>query len=429
MLFRSATIGDNITKRSDNMDWFTDIPLLEYLEEIETSVDQESESFIMPVQRVCRPNHTFRGFQGQVETGNLKVGEEITSLPSGEKAFVKELYVCDNKVDEIIAGQPCTIVIDREMDISRGCVITNNKKVIVNNLFKSSILWMDDEPLKTGKSYYLKVGTKKVLASILRIRHRIDINTGCHVACDTLTKNEIGVCEIMMSEKTVFSQFSNIESLGCFILIDNETNMTSACGTIEHELRRGENVVWHDLDITRNIREERLGQKSKTIWFTGLSGAGKSTLANALEKRLLLLGKHTMILDGDNVRHGLNNNLGFKESDRSENIRRMAEAAKLMNDAGLIVLVSCIAPFERDRAKAKEILGDEYTEVYISTSVDECAKRDVKGLYEKARNNEIPNFTGVSSPYDVPKNPNIVIDTTERDIEECIDELIGKLDL
>lgn len=423
----SATKGDNITDSSDNMKWFDGRPLLSYLEEIEIKDNSGDGGFVMPVQRVCRPDYSFRGFQGQAERGSISTGDEIMSYPSGEKATVKEIYMCNQKTENAVAGQPLTIVIDREMDISRGCVIVSGRNVCVNNLFKGKVLWLDDEPLKMGKSYYLKIGTKKVPASVVRIRHKIDVNTGNHIACETLIKNEIGVVEIMLAEKTVFAPFDDIREIGCFILIDSESNMTSACGTVEHELRRGRNIVWQDMDITREVREQKLGQHAQTVWFTGLSGAGKSTLANALEKRLMMMGKHTMILDGDNVRHGLNNNLGFTDSDRSENIRRIAEAAKLLNDAGIIVMVSCIAPYDRDRRNAKKIIGDSFKEIYVSTSIEECEKRDVKGLYEKARKNEIPNFTGVSGEYQIPDCADVVIDTTDRDVEECVDEIMDKL--
>lgn len=423
----SATKGDNITDSSDNMEWFDGKPLLSYLEEIEIKDNSGDGGFVMPVQRVCRPDYSFRGFQGQAERGSISTGDEIISYPSGEKASVKEIYICNQKTEKAVAGQPLTIVIDREMDISRGCVIVSGRNVCVNNLFKGKVLWLDDEPLKMGKSYYLKIGTKKVPASVVRIRHKIDVNTGNHIACETLIKNEIGVVEIMLAEKTVFAPFDDIREIGCFILIDSESNMTSACGTVEHELRRGRNIVWQDMDITREVREQKLGQHAQTVWFTGLSGAGKSTLANALEKRLMMMGKHTMILDGDNVRHGLNNNLGFTDSDRSENIRRIAEAAKLLNDAGIIVMVSCIAPYDRDRRNAKKIIGDSFKEIYVSTSIEECEKRDVKGLYEKARKNEIPNFTGVSGEYQIPQCADVVIDTTDRDVEECVDEIMDKL--
>ncbi len=420
----SATKGDNITKLSDKTPWFNGVPLLEYLENIDTESENTDKPFVMPVQRVCRPDRTFRGFQGQIEEGVVKPGDKITALPSGETAVVTEVYVCDKMVRQAISGQPVTICIDREMDISRGCVIMNDAEAKVANLFRSQVLWMDDEPLKTGKSYYLKIGTKKILASVTRVCHGIDINSGKRVSCDTLNKNEIGVCEIMTADKVVLAQFNKINSLGCFILIDSETNMTSACGVVKRELNREDNVIWQDMDITREIRESELGQKAKTVWFTGLSGAGKSTLANALEKRLLMLGKHTMILDGDNVRHGLNSNLSFGEEDRAENIRRIAEAARLINDAGIIVLVSAIAPYEKDRKNAADIIGEAFKEVYVSTPKEECAKRDVKGLYAKAERNEIKDFTGVNSPYEAPRNADLIIDTTGKEINDCVDELM-----
>lgn len=421
----SATKGDNITSLSDKTPWYDNVPLLEYLENIDTESESTDKPFVMPVQRVCRPDYTFRGFQGQIEEGVVNVGDSITSLPSGETALVKEIYVCDKQVDTAVSGQPVTIVIDREMDISRGCVIVNaDSKAKVSNLFRSEILWMDDTHLQTGKSYYLKIGTKKILASVTRMCHSIDINTGKRKSCESLSKNEIGVCEIMTADKVVLSSFDKINSLGCFILIDSETNMTSACGVVRKELRREDNVVWQNMDVTRQIRERELGQEAKTIWFTGLSGAGKSTLANALEKRLLMLGKHTMILDGDNIRHGLNSNLSFGEEDRAENIRRIAEAARLLNDAGIIVMVSVISPFAADRKNAADIIGEAFTEVYVSTPKEECAKRDVKGLYAKAERNEITNFTGVNSPYEKPRNADIVIDTTGKEINDCVDELM-----
>lgn len=421
----SATKGDNITEKSEKTPWYDGVPLLAYLEDIETEKEKTDKDFVMPIQRVCRPDYRFRGFQGQIEEGVIKVGDTIKSLPSGETAVVKEVYICDRQVDEAVSGQPVTLVIDREMDISRGCVLVNNDdKAVVSNLFRSEVLWMDDTELKTGKSYYLKLGTKKILASITRVCHSIDINSGKRKTCDTLRKNEIGVCEIMTADKIVMAPFTRINSLGCFILIDSETNMTSACGVIKRELKREDNVVWQNMDVTRQIREKELGQEAKTIWFTGLSGAGKSTLANALEKRLLMLGKHTMILDGDNVRHGLNSNLGFGEEDRSENIRRIAEAARLLNDAGIIVMVSCIAPYERDRKNAADILGEAFNEVYVSTPKEECARRDVKGLYAKAESNKILNFTGVNSPYEAPRHADIVIDTTGKEINDCVDELM-----
>jgi len=289
-------------------------------------------------------------------------------------------------------------------------------------------LWMDDTELVEGKNYMLKIGTKMIPATVMKIKYRIDVNEGNQIHTTKLKKNEIACCDISVSDKIVFEEFKKNRDLGCFILIDRVTNMTSACGIVEYALRRGSNLTWHEMDITREIRAKQKAQEPKTLWFTGLSGAGKSTLVNALEKRLVANGKHTMVLDGDNVRMGLNKNLGFDEEDRIENIRRVAEVCKLMNDAGIIAITSLVSPYEKDRNNARTIVGEnDFIEVYVSTPIEECERRDVKGLYKKARKNEIPNFTGISSAYEEPKNPEIVIDTTDKSIEESIDFILGEL--
>lgn len=424
----SATEGDNITKVSDKMPWYKGVSILSYLENVDVSSNEDND-FLMPVQRVNRPDSSFRGFQGQIEAGEIAVGDEIAVLPSGEKANVKEILVTDKKAEIAGKGQAVTICIDREMDVSRGCVLHKNKEVHVSTLFTASILWMDDNKLVAGKNYYLKVGTKLVPAVVMKIKYKIDINQGEHVPTDYLYKNEIARCDISVSERIVFDEFKNNKVLGSFILIDRINNMTSACGVIEHPLRRGESLIWHNMDVTREFRGRQKGQNPLTVWFTGLSGAGKSTLVNEVEKRLISMGKHTMSLDGDNVRLGLNKNLGFKETDRIENIRRVAEVAKLMNDAGLIVLASFISPFERDRQNAREIIRDCFVETYVSTPLKECEKRDAKGLYKKVRSGEIPNFTGISSPYEIPQNPEIEIDTTGKSIEESVDYIMSKLEI
>jgi bifunctional enzyme CysN/CysC len=424
----SATVGDNVTHDSANMRWFDGVPLLEYLENIDVSGVDKKEGFVLPVQRVSRPDHTFRGFQGQIEAGEIRVGDEVTTLPSGEKANVKGILITDKEVDYASRGQAVTIQLDREVDVSRGCVIYKEAELKVSNLFTSKLLWMDDSTLVAGKNYFLKVGTKMIPATVMNIKYKIDVNTGDEVPTDKLYKNEIAVCDISCADKIVFDKFKNNKALGGFILIDRVNNMTSACGVIEHSLRRSDNLTWHNMDITREFRAEQKGQTPKTIWFTGLSGAGKSTLVNELEKRLVSIGKHTMSLDGDNVRLGLNSNLGFKEQDRIENIRRVAEVAKLMNDAGLIVLTSFISPFVRDRQNAKNIIGeDNFIEVYISTPLEECEKRDVKGLYKKVRSGQIPNFTGITSPYEAPQNPDIEINTTGMSINEAADYIFDKV--
>ena len=423
----SATCGDNITKSSANMPWYTGAPLLSYLEHIDISTQHVQQSFTMPVQRVCRPDHSFRGFQGQIESGSVSVGDEITVLPSRETSHVRSILCGDQTVTSASAGHAVTLQLDTEIDVSRGCVLVNGGTTTVNHLFSASILWMDDARLVEGKSYLMKVGTQKVPATVLRIRHKVDVNSGQEVPVDAIYKNEIAVSDFSTSTDFVFDTFLQNKALGSMILIDRVSHMTSACGTITRSLDRGTNLTWQNTDITRSFREYQLGQKARTIWFTGLSGSGKSTLANALEKRLAALGKHTMLLDGDNIRMGLNRNLGFSETDRIENIRRIAEVAKLMNEAGLIVLTAFISPFANDRRRAKEIIGDAFTEVYVSTPLEECASRDVKGLYAAAKAGKIEQFTGISSPYEVPQHPDVVIDTTGRDLDECADELLEQL--
>ncbi|MDA3884317.1 MAG: adenylyl-sulfate kinase [Candidatus Delongbacteria bacterium] len=421
----SATEGDNLTRLSKNTPWYEGTPLLNNLENIDVSTEiSDSDSFVMPVQRVSRPNRTFRGFQGQIESGSLEVGDEITNLPNREKAKVKSILVGNRETDEAIFGQPVSIQLDKEVDISRGCVLVRNSEPKITDMFTATMLWMDDSELLPGRSYLLKLGTKILPASVMDIKHKIDINTGKHLQAEKLFKNEMCECDISVSENIVLDKFSNNKILGSFILIDRITNMTSACGIVEHTLRRSTNVVWHKTDVTRDVRASQKNQTPLTIWFTGLSGSGKSTLANEVEKRLVSHGKHTMLLDGDNVRHGLNKNLGFKEPDRIENIRRVAEVAKLMNNAGLIVIASFISPYEQDRENARDIIGENFIEVYVSTPLETCQERDVKGLYKKANSGEIPNFTGISSPYEAPEHPDIIIDTTDISIDEAINRIM-----
>ena len=423
-----ATAGDNITKPSSRTPWHKGLPLLPYLEQIDAEPKPTEQSgFVMPVQRVCRPNHTFRGFQGQIEHGKVSIGDEITVLPGYEKAIVKTVYVTDQTTDTAYAGQPVTIQLDREIDVSRGSVLTGGSKPEVSGAFTATILWMDSEELIPGRSYWLKCGAKTLPATVMAIKHRIDVNSGKHMAADKLYKNEIAVCDLSLSENMVFDSLDNSKALGGFILINRVSNMTSACGIIQHSLRRSTNVVWHDTDIAPSMRAEQKGQKPFTIWLTGLSGAGKTVIANALEKRLFALGKHTMLLDGDNIRYGLNKNLGFKEADRIENIRRVAEVAKLMNDAGLIVITAFISPYEMDRENARSIIGDQFVLVYLNTPLEVCESRDVKGLYAKARRGEIPNFTGVTDVYEEPVRPDLTIDTSACSVDEAVEIMMSKL--
>ena len=423
----SATEGDNITKRSVHMPWYTGKTLLDYLETINVKENPAETGFTMPVQRVCRPNHTFRGFQGQIESGSVSVGDAIKVLPSGESAKVTLIYEGDKEVQTSATGHAVTIQLDTEIDVSRGCVLIRDTSLNVNSMFAATLLWMDDVKLLPGRNFLLKLGTQSVPVTIMKIRYKIDVNTGEEVYADAIYKNEIALCEISTASKLVFDEFEKNNALGSLILIDRVSHMTSACGIVEHTLNRENQLTWHNMDITRSFREEQLGQTAKTIWFTGLSGSGKSTLANELEKRLAAMGKHTMLLDGDNVRMGLNRNLGFREADRIENIRRIAEVSKLMNDAGLIVLTSFISPFAQDRQNAREIIGDAFMEVYVSTPMEECERRDVKGLYKKARNGELDHFTGVTSPYEVPQHADVVVDTSKFSVEACVDQILEQL--
>ncbi|MEZ3508148.1 MAG: adenylyl-sulfate kinase [Lachnospiraceae bacterium] len=423
----SATEGDNITEQSSNMSWYQGGTLLEYLENIEVDNLLVDDKFVMTVQRVSRPVHNFRGFQGQINEGEISIGDEIVVLPSYEHAKVQGIHIMDRTAIKAQAGQPVTIQLDKEIDISRGCVICKDAALEAAHMFTAKLLWMDDKSLMPGRNYWIKLGTTVLPASVMEIKYKIDVNSGDYLPAEQLYKNELAVCDIILSEKCVVDAFHKTKDLGSFIFINRVTNMTAACGTIMHTLRRSNNLVWQETDVTRKIRAEQKNQSTRTIWFTGLSGSGKSTLANALEKRLVAMGRHTMLLDGDNIRMGLNRNLGFTEADRVENIRRIAEVAKLMNDAGLIVLTAFISPYKKDRENAKEIIGADFFEVYVSTPLEECERRDVKGLYKKARKGEIPNFTGISSPYEVPDVPDLVIDTQEVSIEDAVTLIVDRL--
>lgn len=423
----SATEGDNLTNASANMPWYEGPTLLQHLERVDVDSEDE-EGFVLPVQRVCRPDASFRGFQGEIASGAVSVGDVLKILPSGEEASVSCVLCAGKECNSAIAGQPVTIVLDREVDVSRGCVFVKDTTVSVSNMFSVEMLWMDDSKLVEGRQLILKIGTRLIPATVMKLKYGISVNTGEHLRIREAKKNDLVVCDIGTSEKVVFDKFRIHKSLGHFILIDRLTNMTSACGVVTHELTRADNLFYQDLDITREYRAGRMGQKPVTIWFTGLSGSGKSTLMNALEKALVSQGRYTMALDGDNVRMGLNRNLGFTESDRVENIRRVAEVAKLMNDAGLVVLTAFISPFHADREMARRIIGEgNFVEIYVSTPISECEKRDVKGLYVKARNGVIPNFTGISSPYEVPEHPEIMVDTTMQSVDECVDYILSEL--
>ncbi len=425
----SATKGDNVTVKSERMPWYKSVPLLQYLETVDVSERTGRTGFTMPVQRVCRPNHEFRGFQGQISSGTVSVGDEITVYPSREKAKVTAILIGEKAVESAEKGRSVTLQLDTEIDISRGCVIEREYDLTVGSMFTAHILWMDDKSLSAGRNYLLKLGTQQIPATIMNIQNKIDVNTGEEIYTDSVSKNELANCEISLGSKIVFDRFENNRELGAFILIDRITNSTAACGVVKRALQRGKNLTYHAMDINKSLRETQMGQKARTIWLTGLSGAGKSTVANALEKQLFAMGRHTMLLDGDNVRLGLNRNLGFSEPDRIENIRRIAEVSKLMNDAGLIVITSFISPLLRDRRNAKEIIGENFFEVYVNTPLEECERRDVKGLYKLARAGEITDFTGISSPYEAPEHPDVTIDTSVLSIEQCVETIIKALEI
>lgn len=424
----SATVGDNITEKSKSMSWYDGPTMLNYLENVNTAKKESAEGFCMPVQRVCRPNSKFRGFQGEISSGTIKEGDSITVLPSGETSNVLAIFECDKQVKESTLGRSVTIQLKDEIDISRGDVLVSDRELNCQTTFEANVLWMDDEALKEGRNFLLKLGTRSVPATVSKIEYKVDVNTGEKVSTETLFKNELAVCEIMASSKLVFDKFSRNRDLGSFILIDRISHATSACGTVSHGIEKSDNVVWHNMDINREHREHLMNQKAVTLWFTGLSGSGKSTISNLVEKKLYASGYKSMLLDGDNIRFGLNSDLGFSQKDRSENIRRIAETSKLMNDAGLIVLTAFISPFIDMRRRAREIIGDSFIEIFIDTPLEECEKRDPKGLYKSARAGKIKDFTGIDSDYEKPDNPELIIKTEGKTPEDCADEVLRYLE-
>lgn len=422
----SAKEGENLNCRSQKMNWYKGENLLDYLEKIEIVKENDKEEFCFPVQRVCRPNANFRGYQGQIESGTISIGEEVITLPSKERARIKHIYVTNKKEEKASCGMPVTIELDREIDISRGCVLVKNNSLYVNNMFSAQVLWMDNEKLEINKTYYIKIGTKMTTCIIKNINYKIDVNTGEKIDNVEIQKNDIVCCDILLHENAVYNRFERNKALGRFILIEPISNVTSACGTINYNLN--ENYInYQDIEITKEMRSKVKQQKPVTLWFTGLSGAGKSSLANGIEKYLNSIGKHTMLLDGDNIRLGLNKDLKFSPEDRHENIRRIAEVAKLMNDAGLIVITAFISPYESDRKMAREIIGQDYIEIFINTPIEVCQKRDKKGLYEKAKRGIIKEFTGITSSYEKPGNPEIIINNNQK-IEESLQELIEQIE-
>jgi bifunctional enzyme CysN/CysC len=424
----SALMGDNITDRSGNMPWYRGPALMHHLETLEVATASRTAPFRMPVQWVNRPNLDFRGFSGMVSSGTVHPGDLIKVMPSAKESRIARVLI-DGDLPYATAGQSVTLTLEDEIDCSRGDVICGAENPAeVSDQFETTIIWMHEAPMLPGRSYLLKIGTKTVTASITSLKHKVNVNTLEQIAARALELNEIGLCNISLDQQIAFDPYAENRDTGGFILIDRLSNETVAAGLIRFALRRAQNIHWQAVDISRASRAELLGQRACVLWFTGLSGAGKSTVANLVEKKLFALGKHTTLLDGDNVRHGLNRDLGFTDTDRVENIRRVAEVSKLMADAGLIVLVSFISPFRSERRMARELLPEgEFFEVFVDAPLDVVEARDRKGLYKKARRGEIKHFTGISSPYEPPENPELHIDTTHLSPEDAAERIVAHL--
>ena len=422
--------GDNITSLSNNTPWYTGPTLVEHLETVEvlSSVDA-GKPFRMPVQWVNRPNLDFRGFSGLIATGSVKPGDEIRVVPSGKTSTVTRVVTRGGYLDEAVAGQSVTLCLADEIDCSRGDVIAiADNPPQASDQFESTLVWLNDDAMHVGRGYWLKLGTQTVSATVQQPKYVVNVNTMEHLAAKTLDLNAIGVVEIATDRPLVFEAYADNRTLGGFILVDKITNATVAAGMLHFSLRRAQNVHWQPTDITRAEHARLKNQTPRVLWFTGLSGAGKSTIANEVEKRLNLMNRHTFLLDGDNVRHGLNKDLGFTEADRIENIRRVGEVAKLMVDAGLIVLTAFISPFRAERDMVRQMIpAGEFVEIYVDTPLAVAEQRDVKGLYKKARAGELKNFTGIDSPYEPPEVPEIRVNTAEMSAEEAADYIIQQL--
>jgi bifunctional enzyme CysN/CysC len=422
--------GDNITALSDNTPWFKGPALIEHLENVEIgAAADEAKPFRLPVQWVNRPNLDFRGFSGQLASGKVKPGDAVRILPSGKTTTVDRIVTLDGDLDEAVAGQSVTLTLADEVDCSRGDVIAAaDAPPETADQFEATLVWMADEAMIAGRAYWLKLATQSVSATIQPPKYEINVNTLDHLAAKTLELNGIGVVELSTDKPITFEAYGDNRTLGGFILIDKLTNATVAAGMLHFSLRRAQNVHWQATDIDRDMRANLKNQRPALLWFTGLSGSGKSTIANLVEKKLHRMNRHSFLLDGDNVRHGLNRDLGFTEADRIENIRRVGEVAKLMSDAGLIVITAFISPFRAEREMVRSMLPEgEFIEVFIDTPLAEAERRDVKGLYKKARAGQLKNFTGIDSPYEAPETPEIRIDTTAMTPEEAADLIIDRL--
>jgi bifunctional enzyme CysN/CysC len=422
--------GDNITEISANTPWYNGLPLMAHLETVALDNDADQKKPLrMAVQWVNRPNLDFRGFSGQIATGTVHLGDAIRVLPSGKTTTIKKIVTLDGELQEAVAGQSVTLCFDDEIDCSRGDVIAaaDNPPEVADQ-FESTIVWMADDALIPGRSYWLKLGTQMVSATVQAPKYTVNVNSMEHMAAKTLELNAIGVAEISTDRPIVFAPYADNHALGGFILIDKISNATVAAGMLHFSLRRAQNVHWQATDIGRDAHAMLKNQKPRILWFTGLSGSGKSTIANEVEKALHLMNRHTFLLDGDNVRHGLNKDLGFTETDRIENIRRVGEVAKLMADAGLIVLTAFISPFRAERDMVRAMLPEgEFVEIFVDTPLEVAEARDVKGLYKKARAGQLKNFTGIDSPYEPPEHPDIRVNTVEMSPAEAAEYIVRQL--
>jgi len=425
----SALKGDSIIERSSHMNWYQGPTLMGFLETVDPRATRINQALRFPVQWVNRPNLDFRGFSGTIEAGTAKVGQSIRVLPSGATAQIQEIVLFEEQLESAETAQAVTLTLDKEIDASRGDVIVAaDAPCEVSDQFEVNIVWMDQEPGYLGRSFWLKLGTTQVNAHITAIKHKINISTFEHMAATQLELNDLSVVTMKTDRPIAFERYQDCAPMGAFILIDRMSNHTVAAGMIDFALRRAKNVHRQQLEIDKAARRTLNGHTSRVLWFTGLSGSGKSTIANALEKALHTQGIRTYVLDGDNVRHGLNSDLGFTDADRVENIRRIGEVAKLMVDAGIVVLTAFISPFRAERDMVRELFAeDEFLEIFVDTPLEIAEARDPKGLYQKARRGEIPNFTGIGSPYEAPINPDVHIHTENESIDEVVNRLLTEL--
>ncbi len=421
----SARYGDNVTTRSERIGWYAGPTLVQHLEAVPVDGIATDRPFRFPVQYVNRPNLDFRGFAGTIASGSVRAGDEVVVAKSGKSSKVRRIVAQGGDLPVAIEGQAVTLVLEDEVEVSRGnMLVSPDARPQVADQFAANLVWFGEAALLPGRSYVLRTETDQSNATVTDLKYRINVNNFAHEAAKSLEMNEVGVCNISLQSPIAFDTFAESKATGAFILIDRMTNATVAAGMIQHALRRAENIHWQSLDVGHRERSMLKNQRPAIFWFTGLSGSGKSTIANLLEKKLYASGRHTYILDGDKVRHGLNRDLGFTDQDRVENIRRVAEVAKLMADAGLIVIVSFISPFRAERQMARELMNaGQFVEVFVDTPFEECARRDPKGLYARALSGAIKNFTGLDSPYEAPENPELHLETLGRTPEELVERL------